>query len=255
MNGKTGKINENRHVLESIRKSINDFLLSADIFIPDQNVDRLAEYVVLFSKWNNLFNFSRYTTFDEIINNLVLPSIILGRNMPGGKKFIDLGTGPGIPGIPVKLLLPGMKAHFLDSSSQAIEFIEICISKLDLTGCHVHSGRAESLAHEPNLRERFNCVIGRSFGPLPIFAEIGSSFCKPGGYLLLHTSRKSSPDSSSYREPMAELGLSFESFTVKKVKSPTPVEVPLLVFKKTGRTNPEYPRTWKAMKRNSLWPA
>lgn len=96
-------------------------------------------------------------------------------------KVLDIGTGAGFPGIPLKIAFPNIQLHLIESIGKKTNFLKNLITKLDLDNVKIHLGRAEQLAHIKDLRENFDCVLTRAVAKLNTLAELTLPFCRIGG--------------------------------------------------------------------------
>ena len=102
-------------------------------------------------------------------------------SLPDVKRVIDIGSGAGFPGLPLKLVLPGIELHMVESVGKKTAFLEHIAELLGLEGVSVHTGRAEELAREPGLRESFDLALVRGVARLSLLLEYALPFCALGG--------------------------------------------------------------------------
>lgn len=145
-------------------------------------------------------------------------------------RFLDLGSGGGVPGLVLALEWPDAEAVLLDSSSKRTSFLRRAATVLGLSErAHVLPARAEVAGRDPQWRARFDLVVARSFGPPALTAEYGAAFLEPGGALLV-----SDPPHGAARwdvQLLEPLGLSV-----------APVEGPIRRLVLAGTYPPEFPR-------------
>jgi 16S rRNA (guanine527-N7)-methyltransferase len=123
-------------------------------------------------------------------------------------RLLDLGSGGGIPGLPLALAWPETEVALVEARQRAAENLGELVGELGLDGrCRVLLGRAEELGRMPNLRGRFDLVVARGFGPPPVTAECGAPFLRPGGSLVV-TEPPGDQDAARWPEAgLAQLGL------------------------------------------------
>jgi 16S rRNA (guanine527-N7)-methyltransferase len=121
----------------------------------------------------------------DIIPKHFLDSLLLlpYMNIPDG-FVIDLGSGGGFPGIPLKIMMPALHLYLTDSSRKKTSFLSHVASTLDLTDTHVIRGRIEDLAQSPDLTGKFDTVVSRAAFKLDMLLPFAASFLKPGGRLI-----------------------------------------------------------------------
>lgn len=155
-------------------------------------------------KWNQKANLTAITTPDGIQTKHFLDSLTCLLGFPGvepaaadgdgplasaverlnlgeGISGLDIGTGAGFPGIPLKILLPKMKLTLVESIGKKTAFLTGLVETLGLDGTRVITGRAEELAREPEHRERYDVVVSRALSQLAVIAELTLPFCRIGG--------------------------------------------------------------------------
>jgi 16S rRNA (guanine527-N7)-methyltransferase len=189
---------------------------------------------------NALFNLTAVRNPEEIIEKHFLDSLTVAQAIPAGtKSCIDIGTGAGFPGLPLKIIFPEIEMVLVDASAKKISFIDHCIQKLGLQNIEAIHTRAEELAHNPKYREHFDCVFGRAVAELSILAEYTLPFIKIGGRLIAQKSENNEGVESA-TNALQILGGKFEK-TIP-VALPTSLPRQLLIIEKVAATPSEYPR-------------
>jgi len=136
--------------------------------------------------WNRRMNLTAITDYEEVQIKHFLDSltVLLALKQPIGKadfRLIDVGTGAGIPGIPLKILLPDIKLVLLDATAKKAAFLHHIKDKLGLDDVEIVVGRAEDVAHKAQYREKFELVLSRAVAYLPTLVELTLPFCAIGG--------------------------------------------------------------------------
>jgi len=214
-------------------------------------IARLEQFVDLFHAWNSRFGFSAYTTPDDITLKAVIPSLALGHLVPPSDRTVDLGTGPGIPGIPLKILHSDLKLLCIEASARMVEFLKALRLALGLEQLEILEGRAEEVAHDGRLRQAFDSVIARSFAPLPVLIEISSAFARIGGLVTVQCSGRVT---SAARSHDLSLMVGSRFLRVGAIAPPQESVDPLyfIQFVQIVEPSDEYPRSWKQMKMRPL---
>jgi 16S rRNA (guanine527-N7)-methyltransferase len=143
-------------------------------------------YSTMLIEWNKRMNLTAITDPEQIENKHFLDSfsiIPLIRDIRQG-EVVDVGTGAGFPGIPIKIILPEMKVTLIDSIGKKAIFCREVIRKIDLKGIQVVQGRAEELGQSSAFRERYNVGIARAVAQLDVLAEYLLPLIQLGGRMI-----------------------------------------------------------------------
>jgi 16S rRNA (guanine527-N7)-methyltransferase len=144
---------------------------------------RLARFVELLLRENRRVNLTAIRTAGDAWRLHVCESLALlplvDRLHP--ERLLDLGTGGGIPGIPLACACEGLELTLLDATRKKLDAVERIVSQLGLKGVRTLWGRAETLAHDAAYRERFDVVTARAVAALPTLVEYAAGFVRPGG--------------------------------------------------------------------------
>ncbi len=139
-------------------------------------------------EWNRTVNLTAITNPDEaaarhFLDSLSVARVISAETLAGG-SLLDVGSGAGFPGLPMKIAWPGLSVTLVESVGKKAAFLRHVVDTLGLDGVQVETGRAETLAHEPRLREGFDVVTARAVAHMAALAELTLPFCKPGGVVV-----------------------------------------------------------------------
>lgn len=140
----------------------------------------LARYLELLAKWNRVFNLTAISDPDDWVTHHLLDSLAVVPYLPGG-SVIDVGSGAGLPGIPIAVACPGRRVTLLDSSQKKGAFLQQAVSELGLQGnTKVQLSRVEDFRPAAG----FQVVISRAFADLARFVAAAKHLCAPGGRLV-----------------------------------------------------------------------
>jgi 16S rRNA (guanine527-N7)-methyltransferase len=150
----------------------------------ETEVARFREYLALLERWNRIHRLTGYRSAREIVRQLFLDAFLFLARIPRGPlSMADLGTGPGIPGIPIGILRPDIALTLVESRRKHVSFLATLKRELNLPGLTVLEGRAEHLVTErPSLAESFDVVVTRAVGAKLI--STAARYLKPGGLFL-----------------------------------------------------------------------
>lgn len=164
---------------EKMAKVLSEGIKAANLSVSPDIQAKLIVYIETLAKWNQVYNLTAITDPVEMIEKHLLDSLIVSSYLGPG-KMIDVGTGAGLPGIPLALIHPEKSFVLLDSHQKKITFVEHMILSLKLTNAVSVCARVEQ--YRP--LEPFDWVISRAFASLGDFARLAGHLCKPGGRLV-----------------------------------------------------------------------
>ncbi len=157
------------------------------------------------------------------------------------KKIIDIGTGGGFPGLPLKIAVDSINLHLLEATGKKVEFLNSLIEKLSLDNIYVHQGRAEDCGQNSEFRENFDVAFARAVAALPVLLEYVLPFVKTGGIFIAQKGKKYSEEIDLSAQALKILG--GEILDIKPVKLPyDSIDKRLIVIKKISPTPLKYPR-------------
>ena len=202
-------------------------------------------YYRLLLEWNSRMNLTTITEWEQVqrrhfLDSLSLSSVIESHNLEEC-RFIDVGSGAGLPGIPIKIAFPDMTGTLLDATSKKVRFLRHVVETLPLAGLEAHHGRAEELARLPELREQFDLVVSRAVAPMSVLAELSLPFCRPGGLVVVHKTSSAAVEIEEASYAIHTLGGEIQD-TVKFDLDGSDSGRLLLVIAKVGPTPEGFPR-------------
>ena len=162
------------------RVLLEDGLLDLELEeLLDGDDDLLMEYVTELMNWNRVYNLTSVRKPTDIVTRHILDSLSVLPHLQG-ERVLDIGTGAGLPGIPLAIASPDRQFVLLDSSSKKLRFVQQTLGILKLDNVTLENARVED--YRPD--ELFDTIICRAFSDLPDFYSHASHLCKPGGRLL-----------------------------------------------------------------------
>ena len=163
---------------------------SSELGIPisEDQLNTFQHYSEILLYWNSKFNITRITKPLEIQIKHFLDSItllkLIPHHIPIPLKLIDIGSGGGFPGIPIKILLPNLKLTLVESTKKKCDFLSTVLKELNLEHSDVIYGRAEDLGHDDTFRNSFDIVTARALAQMSVLTELCLPFCKIDGNLV-----------------------------------------------------------------------
>jgi 16S rRNA (guanine527-N7)-methyltransferase len=198
--------------------------------------------------WNQKFNLTAITEYEQVQIRHFLDSLscLLAEETRHALKrpearMIDVGSGAGFPGIPLKLVCPGIRLTLLEATGKKVTFLEHMVDRLGLQGVTTTKARAEELGHDPDHREQYDLALARAIAELPVVVEYALPFCKVGGWVVAQKGEAGAAEAWTADRAITLLG--------GELRRVVPVELPglpedrsLIVVGKVGPTPAAYPR-------------
>lgn len=189
-NGRNNKVyNEQRMFLEDGLQKLGLEIYGEETSGNDKLLQFLSYYEMLMEK-NKVMNLTSITEFSDVVVKHFLDSLSLCKIMDLSKPLhvLDLGTGAGFPGIPLKIMFPQLQITLMDSLNKRIMFLKEVIEALSMEGIIAVHGRAEDLARNSEYRDCFDLVVSRAVANLSSLSEYCIPFVKKGGYFVSYKS-------------------------------------------------------------------
>ena len=160
------------------------------ISLSEKQLDQFLVYYHMLIEKNKVMNLTAITDFEEVLQKHFLDSlsVIKAYEFKGKESVIDIGTGAGFPGIPLKIAFSETKILLLDSLNKRLVFLNEVIERLGLENIKTIHGRAEDLGRDKKYREEFNLCLSRAVANLSTLSELCLPFVKKGGYFISYKS-------------------------------------------------------------------
>lgn len=224
-------------------KTLEDGFKQLNIPYGSEIENKFVKYLKLLKEWNQKINITSIEDDEEIYVKHFLDSILLlsGGSIVEKKSIIDVGTGGGFPGYPLKIVNDNYKVTLLDSLRKRIDFLAEVKNELKFDNIKLIHGRAEDFGQNKNYREKFDICVSRAVAPLNVLSEYCLPFVRKGGYFAAYKSENISQEILSSKNAVRELGGKIKE--VKEINLPgTDIVRKIVIIEKCEPTNLKYPR-------------
>ncbi|MCS4454035.1 16S rRNA (guanine(527)-N(7))-methyltransferase RsmG [Clostridium botulinum] len=209
----------------------------------DKKYNQLISYKNLIQEWNKKINLTAIVEDDEIIKKHFIDCIKIFKSSPIGeaKSLIDIGTGAGFPGIPIKILKEDIEITLLDSLQKRINFLNTVIGELQLKNIQCLHGRAEDYAQEIQHRQKYDIAVSRAVANLAVLSEFCIPFVEKGGYFIAMKGPSVEEEITAATKSIEILGGKIEDIIKIDIED-TDLKHNLVIIKKVKETGKRYPR-------------
>ncbi len=194
--------------------------------------------------WSERFNLTAITDLEGIQVKHFLDSLSVLRALPanpGRVRLIDVGTGAGFPGLPLRIVCPDMRLTLVEATGKKVTFCQAVVDKLKLSGVTVIKARAEEIGRDPAHREQYDWAVARAVAEMPVLAEYLLPLVRRGGAMLAQKGENAPAETHAAENAARRLGGSLEQ--LMPIELPGVVETRyLVVFRKVAATPLSYPR-------------
>lgn len=226
-------------------KLLNQGCDELGLTLSGEQKEQFFQYYELLIEWNKVMNLTAITELSDVVTKHFVDSLLLVKALSSIKTSsyycIDVGTGAGFPGIPLKIAFPALKITLLDSLNKRVGFLNEVIGKLGLTEIAAVHGRAEDFGRDDKYREKFDLCVSRAVANLSTLSEYCIPFVKKGGMFIPYKSGKVEEETAEAAGAVKKLGGEMSPAVVLTLPG-TDVERTFIPIKKLGITPKKYPR-------------
>lgn len=209
--------------------------------LTDEQEQKFYEYMKLLKEWNEKINLTTITEEQDILLKHFIDSLTILKYLNDNDNIIDVGTGAGFPGIPVKIVNETLNVTLMDSLNKRILFLNDVIEKLKLEGIKTVHARAEELGRNKEYREKYDVVTSRAVANLSTLLEYMMPFAKVGGTCICMKGPNIEEELENADLAIKELGGKLEK--IENFKLPgSDIERNIIIIKKVRNISNKYPR-------------
>ena len=213
------------------------------IELSEKQMEQFLQYYEMLVEKNKVMNLTAITEFDEVVEKHFLDSVSLTKQMDLHQplKVLDLGTGAGFPGIPLKIVFPELEITLMDSLNKRVLFLQDVISSLQLQNIEAIHGRAEEAARNKKYREGFDLCVSRAVANISTLSEYCLPFVKIGGSFISYKSSTIEDELEDGKKGIVILGGKVKD--VYKFTLPdSELQRSFVIIQKEKKTPKAYPR-------------
>lgn len=211
--------------------------------LTELQVKQFSSYKDLLIEWNEKINLTGITEPRDVAIKHFLDSVLLldRFELISNSSVIDVGTGAGFPGFPLKIMKPDLNVTMLDSLNKRINYLKEVGNAINTDGISYVHGRAEDIGQDHQHREKYDYAVARAVANLSVLCELCMPFVKVGGYFIAYKGRDVDSEIQGSKKALRELG--GEIYSVEEISLPLEEgERHFIIIKKTRPTPSKYPR-------------
>jgi len=226
-----------------MNKLLLDKVSELSIELNEKQVEQFIKFYEMLVEWNKVMNLTGITEYEEVVEKHFVDSlsIIKAVDVMNVNTVIDIGTGAGFPGIPLKIAFPHLKITLLDSLNKRIKFLNVVIDELGLEYIHTIHGRAEDFAKQEVYREKYDLCVSRAVANLSTLSEYCLPYVNVDGMFVPYKSGDIEEELNNSKKAVQILGGKIEK-TIKFELPGTDIGRSFVKIKKVKNTAKKYPR-------------
>ena len=227
--------------IEKFEEIINKYLKEINIELKKEQTEKFYKYMNLLLEWNEKINLTAITEPEEVILKHFVDSLTISKYIEKGSKLVDMGTGAGFPGIPLKILREDIEITLADSLNKRINFLNEVIKELNLKNIQTVHTRAEEFGKNKKYRESFDIATSRAVANLSTLSEYLIPLVKPNGKVICMKGSEVKEEVEMAKKAIEILGGKIEqkeSFNLPN----SDMKRNVIIIKKVKNTPAKYPR-------------
>lgn len=232
-------------MVDLFEKLMREELSEFSIELSELQLHQFYQYFELLVEWNKVMNLTTITEMEDVVTKHFVDSLSLVKVLPDLKseqvQILDMGTGAGFPGIPLKIVFPELEITLLDSLNKRINFLNEVIEQLGLKKIKAVHGRAEDYGRNRKYREKYDYCVSRAVANLSTLSEYCMPYVKIGGAFIPYKSGKIEEELNQAKGAVKLLGGKIEE-VITFMLPKTDVERSFIVVRKKEGTSKKYPR-------------
>lgn len=227
--------------IKEFENELNKYLYNMEINLDERQIFQLFEYMKLLIEWNKRINLTAITDQKEIILKHFIDSLTINKYIEKNAKIIDVGTGAGFPGIPLKIVRPDIDITLVDSLNKRIKFLDYVIEEIKLKSIKTVHSRAEEIGRNELYREEYDVATSRAVANTAVLSEYLIPLIKEGGKCIYMKGPDIEKELSEGKKAINVLGgtiFKIDEFNLPK----TDINRTMVIIKKEKKTPYKYPR-------------
>lgn len=221
---------------------LRDYAKKLHMNLSDEKCEMFIRYYNMLVEWNSKINLTAITDYKEVVIKHFIDSLSIVNivDINGPNSLVDVGTGAGFPGIPLKIVFPSLEVILVDSLDKRVKFLNHVIRELGLKNIKAIHARAEEFGHT-KYREKFDFCVTRAVSNLSVISEYCLPLVKIGGYFIPYKSREVKQEIEDYEIAIEELGGVIDDVSIFELPD-TDITRSLILIYKDVETDKKYPR-------------
>lgn len=223
------------------------------VVLDDEKTEKFMLYMKLIKEWNEKINLTAIVDDDGIVKKHFLDSLsLISTGLIGEKmSLIDVGTGAGFPGIPLKIVFPDMKVTLLDSLQKRVNFLNEVINELGLKKIEAVHERCEEAGHKNKYREKYDIATARAVAAMPVLCEYCIPFVKPHGHFIAMKGPSAYDEVNTAKNAIGTLGGKLEGIKEIKIMDED-LSHNVIIVDKIKNTDKRFPRKAGKVEKNPI---